>query len=552
MSLPTLTPASTLSAIVLPSTGSALKVNETLPYKIYSDSSGPLYSTQFLTGAADQVSYVYKKLGGDVLDIELTEGNVYAAYEESVLEYSYLINIHQASNILSDALGNTTGSFDSKGNILSGELSSSLGGDHVALKYPKFEYGMTRRVANGIGAEISMNSSVQYSASFGITTGKQDYDLQAILESRLNPSAGGSMTFSDSPGNGGTFTLVDTNGNTRKFQFDRSTSTSKYNTSPVILGIDTIDDADTDVAKAEGVVDLIVTAVNSDTHLKITAKEDPSDAKKVILTQDKGGSGGNTTITKSSSHMNDATIVSFSGGSDTYPYGSKIDGKRILVKKVFYKTPHAMWRFFGYYGGLNVVGNLSNYGQFSDDSTFQLVPAWQNKAQAMAFEDAIYTRLSHYSYELKDNKIRLHPRPYSGGPDKMWIEFSIPENVWDGEDSSIDGVNNMNTLPIGNLPFPSINSIGKQWIRRFALALSKEMLGQVRSKFNSVPIPGESVTLNGTALITEGKDEQEKLREELKTTLAEMTYMKLAEQDAALLENSSKVLERVPNYIFVG
>ena len=219
---------------------------------------------------------------------------------------------------------------------------------------------------------------------------------------------------------------------------------------------------------------------------------------------------------------------------------------------MFYKTPHAMWRFFGYYGGLNVVGNLHNYGQFSDDSTFQLIPAWHNKAQAMAFEDAIYTRMSHYSYELRDNKIRLHPRPYSGGPAKMWVEFSIPQDVWESDDPSVDGVNNMNTLPMGNLPFENINSIGKQWIRRFALALSKETLGQVRSKFNSVPIPGESVTLNGSALISEGKDEQLKLRDELKTTLAEMTYAKLAEQDAGMLDNTEKVLDKVPNYIFVG
>ena len=76
------------------------------------------------------------------------------------------------------------------------------------------------------------------------------------------------------------------------------------------------------------------------------------------------------------------------GGNPKYD----LNGKRVLVKKVYYKTPAAMWRFFGYYGGLNVVGNLHNYGQFSDDSTFQLVPAWHNKAQAMAFEDAIYTR----------------------------------------------------------------------------------------------------------------------------------------------------------------
>lgn len=419
MSLPTLTPASKTSAIVLTSTGSVNDVNELVPYKIYSDATSPLFSTDFLQGAKDQVSFVYKKLGGDVLDIELTTGNVYTAYEEAVLEYSYLVNLHQATNILSDALGNQTGSFDSNGVMKDGDLKTDLAGTHVALKYPKFDYSMTRRIGEGIGAEIGLNSSIQFSASFDVEVGTQDYDLQQII----------------------------------------STSSE---------------------------------------------------------------------------------------------YADQVDGKKILIKKVFYKTPHAMWRFFGYYGGLNVVGNLHNYGQFSDDSTFQLIPAWHNKAQAMAFEDAIYTRMSHYSYELRDNKIRLHPRPYSGGPAKMWVEFSIPKDVWDSDDRSVDGVNNMNTLPMGNLPFENINSIGKQWIRRFALALSKETLGQIRSKFNSVPIPGENVTLNGSALISEGKDEQLKLRDELKTTLAEMTYAKLAEQDAGMLENTEKVLDKVPNYIFVG
>ena len=420
MSLPTLTPSSTLSAAVLPSTGSFLRVNDAVPYKIYSEEGAPLYSSQFISGAVDQVSYVYKKLGGDVLDIELTEGNVYAAYEEAVLEYSYLINVHQATNILSDALGNTTGSFDSKGNIESGSLSSSLAGDHVALKYPKFDYSMTRRVADGIGSEIGLNASVQYSASFDVTPPLQDYDLQEII----------------------------------------------------------------------------------------------------------------------------STSENFSGS---------IEGKRVLIKKVFYKTPHAMWRFYGYYGGLNVVGNLHNYGQFSDDSTFQLVPTWHNKSQALAFEDAIYTRMSHYSYELRDNKIRIFPMPEYGGQQKFWVEFSIPDDVWENErDPAVDGVNNMNTLPIGNLPFANINSIGKQWIRRFALALSKETLGQVRSKFGTVPIPGESVTLNGSALLSEAKDEQNKLRDELKETLSELTYAKMAEQDASLLENTGKVLEKVPHYIFVG
>ena len=418
MSLPTLTPASTLSAVVLPITGTAGNINSTVPYKIYSSTTSPLYSKQFLSGAVDQVSYVYKKLGGDVLDIELTEGNIYAAYEEAVLEYSYLINIHQATNILSDALGNTTGSFDSKGNIEAGALSSSLDGTHVALKYPKFDYSMTRRIADGIGAEVGLNGSVQYSASFDIVAGTQDYNLQTIIEAGV--------------------------------------------------------------------------------------------------------------------------------------HSGSINGKTVLIKKVFYKTPHAMWRFYGYYGGLNVVGNMHNYGQFSDDSSFQLIPAWQNKQQSMAFEDAIYTRMSHWSYELRNNKLRLFPIPANLMQQKMWVEFSIPTDVWSDADLQVDGVNNMNTLPIGNLPYNSINSIGKQWIRRFTLALCKETLGQIRSKFATVPIPGESVTLNGSALISEGKEEQDKLREELKTTLAELTYAKMVETDGAMMENVDKVLQKVPNYIFVG
>ncbi len=104
----------------------------------------------------------------------------------------------------------------------------------------------------------------------------------------------------------------------------------------------------------------------------------------------------------------------------------------------------------------------------------------------------------------------------------MWVEFSVPtspvEDAGNGR-GAFGGVNNMNTLPFSNLPYDTINSIGKQWIRRFALALSKETLGQVRSKLASIPIPGDSVTLNGSDLISQAKDEQDKLREELEVYL---------------------------------
>ena len=86
MAIPTLTPASQVSAVILPRTGSASDVSLQTPIGVYDA------STDFLSGAADQINYTYQKLGGDVLDIELTTGSVYAAYEEAVLEYSYLVN----------------------------------------------------------------------------------------------------------------------------------------------------------------------------------------------------------------------------------------------------------------------------------------------------------------------------------------------------------------------------------------------------------------------------------------------------------------------------
>ena len=100
MAIPNLNPASTSNANILPVTGAAGSVATTLPFGIYAR-----FNMRFLSGAADQVAYTYKKLGGDVLDIELAEGNVYAAYEEAVLEYSYLVNLFQTKNSLSSYLG---------------------------------------------------------------------------------------------------------------------------------------------------------------------------------------------------------------------------------------------------------------------------------------------------------------------------------------------------------------------------------------------------------------------------------------------------------------
>jgi hypothetical protein len=191
MAVPRLTPASTTSKVILHSTGSAIggpssaalsnapsdsaAQSSNYPFGMYVSLDSGLYSTLFISGASDQVAYVYKKLGGDVLDVELSVANVYASYEESVLEYSYLVNLHQAKSILPSVLGNTTGTFDHHGHLLAGPLSSSLTPttgerSRVGLKYPRFKFTYTKRIADGVSEEIGVGGlQSEYSASFETT-----------------------------------------------------------------------------------------------------------------------------------------------------------------------------------------------------------------------------------------------------------------------------------------------------------------------------------------------------------------------------------------------
>jgi hypothetical protein len=420
MSLPTLTPTSTTSAITLPSSVSSILSDSIAAADSQVIAACPIgaytASAEFVTGAVAQVAFTYKRLGGDVLDIELTSGSVFASYEEACLEYSYIVNRHQAKNSLGAALGSPTASFDHKGEISSGT-------DGASLKYPKFTFDYAFKMGDKFATEAGIGGTEPiYSASITTVANQQDYDLQAIVEA------------------------------------------------------------------------------NSD-------------------------------------------------------FTSIVGSKRIKIRRMYYISPQQMWRFYGYYGGLNVVGNFHNYGQFADDSSFQVIPAYHNKMQAIAYEDHLYTRTSHYSYEIIDNKLTLYPIPTSVSPEQFWFKFTVETNspFEDDVESGQNGVNNMNTLPFQNLPYENINSIGKQWIRRFSLALSKEVLGQIRGKFgNTVPIPGESVNLNASELLGQAKEEQAALREELTKVLDETTYSKLIETDKGMVDNQNAIVKNSPLGIFVG
>jgi hypothetical protein len=113
-------------------------------------------------------------------------------------------------------------------------------------------------------------------------------------------------------------------------------------------------------------------------------------------------------------------------------------------------------------------------------------------------------------------------------------------------DKSIDGVSNLSNVPYGNFIYSKVNSLARQWVRQYTLALSKELLGMIRSKFNSIPIPGGDLTLDGDNLKSTAKEEKDKLKTDLKEMLESMTYNKLVEVKAAEIDNLQKILKSIP------
>ena len=59
--------------------------------------------------------------------------------------------------------------------------------------------------------------------------------------------------------------------------------------------------------------------------------------------------------------------------------------------------------------------------------------------------------------------------------------------------------------------------------RKYALALCKEMLGGIRGKYQSVPIPGSETTLDYSRLLSEATAEKEALIIQLREDLDETT-----------------------------
>lgn len=222
--------------------------------------------------------------------------------------------------------------------------------------------------------------------------------------------------------------------------------------------------------------------------------------------------------------------------------------RKMRVFEIMHYNPSAAYRFFDTTSAINYLNNEFSFESFTPETVFYVLPVFEDILRGGQMNISNRVRRSNYSYRVTGTKIRIFPAPTAVSPLKLWIRVGFESNPLSPafSDKSIDGVSNLSNIPYGNFQYSRVNSMARQWVRQYTLALCKELLGMIRSKFGSIPIPGAELQLDGSDLKSTAKDEKEKLRTDLKEMLDSMTYNKLIEVKAAEIDNQQKILKSIP------
>ncbi len=402
----------------------------------------------FQTDADKIVTFILRKLGEDVLSVELTKKMIWACFEESVLAFNSQIIMYQAKSNLSSLLGNPTGSIDAN----TGKYQNNLNLVNNYLQ-PNLDYLV--RQAEPYASEVGFGQSVDsYSGSIQLDVGRQDYDLYTELKD------------------------------------DAGIPLIQYMTS---------------------------------------------------------GSTGYT--------------------------------GRMKVLEIYHFAP------IQYVFNSNLASNFIASGlpveSYIPDTRFYVLPLFEDVLRAGMLKSASRVRRSQYSYRVSGRKLRLYPTPNNLIPsfnDRIWIRVSFPQSVTPGligtyfsgsqpdgtmaggsagtggqnyaaTNTTIFGASNPANIPMGFIQYSSLNPWARNWIFQYTLALCKELLGHVRGKMKTIPIPGAELQLDGDTLVSEGREDKKDLllgEGGLITKLESLSYDKLDEMNATRTEQQMKQLQMLP------
>ena len=232
-------------------------------------------------------------------------------------------------------------------------------------------------------------------------------------------------------------------------------------------------------------------------------------------------------------------------------------GSRLEIQRVFNYGPNAITRFYDPFAGSFDQRSMLDsfgFGNVAPAVSFILRPISYDIARAQGIETNDKVRKSAYSFELVNNKLRIFPRPDSGDSgDKLYFQYYVRNEIGTMTKSwTTNKVSDPSNVPYKFIRYENINSSGRQWIRKFTLALSKELLGIIRSKYASMPLPNGEVTLDGEGLKAEGREEKNSLAEELKEFLEAVSLSERSRQEQEQADAQQSVLNKAPLKLYIG
>ena len=230
---------------------------------------------------------------------------------------------------------------------------------------------------------------------------------------------------------------------------------------------------------------------------------------------------------------------------------------RIEVQRVFNEGPAAISKFYdpfaGTYDNIELLDSFG-FGNVSPAVSYIMRPISYDLARANMIETNDLIRKSAYSFELVNNKMRIFPKPESTDAGaKIYFHYYKRNDRTDvTQDYTQNKVSDPSNIPYKFITYTNINSMGRNWIRKYTLALSKELLGIIRSKYASMPLPNGEVSLDGEALKSEGREEKANLLEELSTFLEAVSKKEQALTEQEVANSQQEVLNKAPLKIYIG
>jgi hypothetical protein len=265
-----------------------------------------------------------------------------------------------------------------------------------------------------------------------------------------------------------------------------------------------------------------------------------------------GLSGGNVTVKKG--------YISASIGVQTYDLKTlwadvSESGQPIEIRRVYHYMPPAVARYYDPFAttGLGLTNLMAEFGfdGYSPPVTFVMMPAYEDLLRIQAIEINDMIRKSQYGFEISNNIIRFSP--IFKEEKVVWFDYIVKADKKAGLLQSGSNIaSDLSNVPYTHISYSKTNDMSRTWIFRYTLALAKELLGIIRSKFQEIPYPDGEIRMDGDILRKEAIAEKEGLIKELRETLEETGLQAQMKKQMENSKNMKEMFNNVPTLIYIG